>query len=260
MPTPLDLFLDPVMLAILGMYLLLMFWEALFPARKLPLISFWKIKGIAAFVLYVLVSTYLPYLYASVLPNGQMFDLSHLPVYTSSSAAILLYELGVYLWHRTLHRNNLLWKVMHQMHHSAERLDTFGAFFFSPMDMIGFTLLGTVCFSVILGLQPAAVTIMLLTTNFLAIFQHANIKTPRWLGYLVQRPESHAVHHGKGVHAFNYSDLPLFDLLFGTFKNPKEFVAETGFYHGASERITDMLLFKDVSEPENEWVPIKGEA
>ena len=250
MPTPLDLFLDPVMLAVMGMYLLLMAWESIFPARNLPEIRFWKLKGIAGFVLYVLVSAYVPFLYASLLPNAQLFDMSHQPVYLSAAVAILLFELGVYFWHRTMHRNNLLWRVMHQMHHSAERLDTYGAFFFSPMDMIGLTVLGTICFSLILGLHPAAVTIMLLVTNFLAIFQHANIKTPQWLGYIIQRPESHTLHHAKGIHGFNYSDLPVFDLIFGTFKNPKEFAAETGFYYGASERITDMLLFKDVSEPE----------
>lgn len=258
MPTPLDLLLDPVMLMVMGMYLLLMVWEAAFPARKLPHIAFWKLKGITAFVLYVLLSTYVPFLYAHLLPGAQLFDLSGMPVYISATVAILVYELGIYVWHRTMHRNNLLWKVMHQMHHSAERLDTYGAFFFSPMDMIGFTLLGTVCFSMILGLQPAAVTIMLLVTNFFAIFQHANIKTPVWLGYIIQRPESHAIHHGKGIHAYNYSDLPLYDMLFGTFKNPGEYVPETGFYNGASDRMLDMLMFRDVSEPSSDKVPRQG--
>lgn len=252
MPTPLDILLDPVMLAIMGMYLLLMLWEAIFPARKLAHIRFWKIKGIAAFFIYVLVGTYIPYLYASILPNAQLFDLSRHPVYLSAAAAILLFELGLYVWHRTMHNSNLLWRVMHQMHHSAERLDTYGAFFFSPMDMIGFTMLGTLCFSVILGLQPQAVTIMLLVTNFLSIFQHANIRTPQWLGYFIQRPESHTLHHGKGIHAYNYSDMPLFDILFGTFKNPKDFVAETGFYYGASEQISDMLLFRDLNATDKE--------
>ncbi|HSK13759.1 MAG TPA: sterol desaturase family protein, partial [Phnomibacter sp.] len=128
----------------------------------------------------------------------------------------------------------------------------YGAFYFSPLDMIGFTVLGTVCFSLILGLPPQAITFILLITNFLSIFQHSNIRTPTWLGYIIQRPESHALHHGKGVHGFNYSDLPLFDILFGTFRNPGEFVPETGFYLGASERVADMLLFRDVSEPEKE--------
>jgi len=91
---------------------------------------------------------------------------------------------------------------------------------------------------------------MLLTTTFLGIFQHANIKTPRWLGYIIQRPESHTIHHAKGIHRQNYSDLPLFDIIFGTFQNPKAFEHETGFYHGASARVGDMLLCKDVTTPD----------
>jgi sterol desaturase/sphingolipid hydroxylase (fatty acid hydroxylase superfamily) len=56
------------------------------------------------------------------------------------------------------------------------------------------------------------------------------------------------VHHARGVHAYNYSDLPLFDIIFGTFRNPKKYVAETGFYIGGSGRIGDMLLFRDINE------------
>ena len=47
----------------------------------------------------------------------------------------------------------------------------------------------------------------------------------------------------------NFSDLPLFDIIFGTFKNPKEFAAENGYWDGASSRIGSMLLFRDISEP-----------
>jgi hypothetical protein len=52
----------------------------------------------------------------------------------------------------------------------------------------------------------------------------------------------------QGVHAYNYSDLPVYDIIFGTFKNPKNYVEETGFYTGASQRIGEMLLFRDVSQ------------
>ncbi len=74
------------------------------------------------------------------------------------------------------------------------------------------------------------------------MFQHTNVRTPQWLGYFVQRPESHSHHHERGVHARNYSDLPVFDMLFGTFHNPRGFAPATGFYDGASARIIDMLL------------------
>ena len=131
------------------------------------------------------------------------------------------------------------------MHHSAERLDTFGAFWLSPMDMIGFTMTGSIGLVVIAGVNVEAATAIMLITFFFAVFQHMNIRTPRWLGYIVQRPESHSYHHAVGLHRNNYADIPLYDLLFGTFSNPK-YAMETGFYPGASERITDMLLCRDI--------------
>ena len=248
MPTPLEILLDPVSLYILAMYALLMIWEAIFPARKLPVIPFWKLKGIIFFFIFFYLSTYLPLLYAALLPTSQLINLSNVNPIVAGISGLLLYELGIYVWHWSMHKSNRLWKIFHQMHHSAERLDTYGAFYFSPFDMAGFTILGTICFSLIAGLPPQGITIVLLVSNFFSIFQHANIKTPVWLGYIVQRPESHAVHHARGIHAFNYSDLPLFDMLFGTFKNPKEYVHETGFYDGASSRVKDMLLFKEIDK------------
>ena len=84
---------------------------------------------------------------------------------------------------------------------------------------------------------------------FNAAFQHANVKTPHWLGYLIQRPESHSLHHERGVHRDNYADLPLIDMLFGSFENPRRFEHATGFWDGASARVVDMLLARDVSRP-----------
>ena len=51
------------------------------------------------------------------------------------------------------------------------------------------------------------------------------------------------------MHAFNYSDLPLWDIVFGTFRNPATFERKVGFYDGASTRVKDMLLGRDVSVP-----------
>jgi sterol desaturase/sphingolipid hydroxylase (fatty acid hydroxylase superfamily) len=248
MPTPLEILLDPVSLLFTGIYSLLMLWEGIFPARKLPHVRFWRAKGIASYVFFLLLSSYLPLAYATWLPSSALLDLSSMNIVVAALVGILVYELGIYVWHRLMHSKDLLWRVFHQMHHSAERLDTYGAFFFSPMDMIGFTVLGSLSISVLVGMPPTSITIFLLVTNFLNVFQHANIKTPVWLGYLIQRPESHSIHHAKGVHAFNYSDLPIFDILFGTFKNPSGFALETGFFEGASAKVKDMLRFKDISK------------
>ena len=248
MPTPLDILLDPISLIVIAMYVGVMTWEAVFPARVLPKVKYWKLKGLTAFAVFFFLSSYLPLFIDPYLEPYRLFDLSSLGTASGSIIGLLLYELGIYLWHRTMHQSDFLWRTFHQMHHSAERLDTYGAFFFSPMDMIGFTIVGSVCFALIMGLTPQAITIIILVTNFLAIFQHANIKTPYWLGYLIQRPESHTVHHAQGIHKHNYSDLPIFDILFGTFFNPKTYEHQTGFYPGASDRISDMLLFRNISE------------
>jgi len=248
MPTPVDILVDPISLTFSGIYALLMLWEGIFPARKLPTVRFWQVRGILAYVFFLMLSSYLPLAYAAWLPSAALLDLNTMSPLAAASVGILVYELGIYAWHRLMHSKDLLWRVFHQMHHSAERLDTFGAFFFSPMDMIGFTLLGTLSISILVGIPPASITIFLLVTNFLNVFQHANIKTPVWLGYIIQRPESHSIHHARGVHAFNYSDLPIFDILFGTFRNPPNFATETGLYDGASSKIKDMLLFKNIAK------------
>ena len=87
-----------------------------------------------------------------------------------------------------------------------------------------------------------------------------NVKTPRILGYLIQRPEAHFVHHAREIHAYNYGDLPLWDLLFGTFKNPAGYGAgDVGFDAPADGRYGAMLAFRDVSDSVGTKVQRGGE-
>ena len=247
LPNPLQVLLDPASIIVISIFVVLLIAEELFPGRILPPIKFWKIKGIVAFVIYFYVSTYLPLIWNEYLASYRLIDLSWLGDYWGALLALLLYEFGVYVWHRSMHNNTLLWRVFHQMHHSAERVDTYGAFYFSLMDMIGFTFLTSLAMVWVAGFTVQATIYAIYGATFLAVIQHANIKTPQWMGYIFQRPESHSLHHAKGIHAFNYSDLPLFDLIFGTLRNPKEFSKETGFYEGASSKIGDMLVFRDIN-------------
>ncbi len=256
-PTPFELVFNPISYLVFAMYLGLMLWEAVLPARKLPHVKFWKLKGIIAFTLFFFLSSYLPIIWDGFFATYQVFDLSGLGTIWGAVVGILIYELGEYAWHVTMHKTNFLWKGMHQMHHSAERLDSYGAFYFSPNDMIGWVLLSSIMLVLVAGFTPEATTLIILSTTFLSIFQHSNINTPHRIGYLIQRPESHEIHHAKGIHAYNYAGIALFDILFGTFKNPKHYKHETGFYQGASARVKDMLLFRDVSKEEPNLKPAK---
>jgi sterol desaturase/sphingolipid hydroxylase (fatty acid hydroxylase superfamily) len=51
------------------------------------------------------------------------------------------------------------------------------------------------------------------------------------------------------VHYYNYSDLPIYDMLFGTFRNPREIRGECGFENGADRKLGAMLAFADVNAP-----------
>jgi sterol desaturase/sphingolipid hydroxylase (fatty acid hydroxylase superfamily) len=248
MPTPLDLIFDPITLVMISMFAGLGLWEAVAPGRPLPKVRGWTARALLAFATYFLLSSYLPLLWAGTLAPLQLFDLSAWPTATAVAVGVLGYEFGAYWWHRSMHTFTPLWRSLHQMHHSSERLDVISAFWFSPLDMVTWTLLPSLVLT-ILGMPPQAATYTLLIVTFLAMFQHANVRTPRWLGYLVQRPESHTVHHARGIHRHNYADLPVFDMVFGTFRNPAGYQHPTGFWHGASARVIDMLMLRDVSEP-----------
>lgn len=260
MPTPIDILLDPISLGVLALYAAMMLWEALAPARQLPAIRGWRTRALASFAVYFYLSSYLPLLWDDWLAQYQLFDLSSLGTVAGAVVGLLVYNAFLYAWHRGMHASNTLWRGFHQMHHSAERLDTYGAFWFSPLDMAAFTLVGSLALALVVGLSPSAITLFLFAAMFMAIFQHANVKTPRWVGYFIQRPESHSLHHQRGRHRYNYADLPVFDMLFGTFRNPEGFAPATGFYDGASARVAEMLVGKDVSRPKQDARPLVEEA
>lgn len=248
LPTPFELLLDPVSLVIFALYGALALWERLAPGRSLPPVRGWVSRGLASIAVYFYLSSYLPLLWDGAFARYQVFDLTAFGLFGGAAVGVLAYTLVTYFWHRAMHHSKPLWRVFHQMHHSAERVDAYGAFYFSPMDMVGWTAIGSLVMVGVVGVTPEAATTFLLATAFLSIFQHTNIRTPQWLGYLIQRPESHTVHHAKGIHAYNYSDLPIWDIVFGTFRNPVGFEHETGLHHGASARVWEMLTFQDVSE------------
>lgn len=210
---------------------------------------FWRVRATLVTVAAFYLSGYVALFWGSLLGDFHLLDGSRLGTIGGAAVGIAVYELAHYWYHRLAHQLDWLWRAGHQMHHSAESMDAFGAYYLHPVDVFLFTTISSLVFFPLLGLGIEAGMIGAFFLTFNAMFQHMSFRTPRWLGYIIQRPESHSVHHGKGVHRYNYSDLPVWDMLFGTFRNPESFQQEHGFYPGASERITDMLLFRDVTIP-----------
>jgi sterol desaturase/sphingolipid hydroxylase (fatty acid hydroxylase superfamily) len=215
--------------------------------RAFPDVRFWRLMGVLSFILYFAIATFAPFLWDAWLGSHQLINASKLPFIAQIVIGFFVVEFAIYFWHRAMHSWDPLWRVTHQMHHAAERVDIWGAYYFHPIDMLGWALLASLCLVGIVGLTPEATLVVAVATTIPGMFQHLNIRTPHWLGYIVQRPESHMIHHQRGVHAYNYGDIPLPDMIFGTFRNPREWEGENGFHPGSTRKIWPMLFFRKIS-------------
>ena len=254
-------FMDILIWTTLGLLPAFLLLDVVYRARRFDTPPYWRLRAFGVTAVAFALSFIVPMGWAKLTGAWSLLDLSSLGTWGGAAVGILVYELGHYWYHRTVHRSDRLFRGLHQMHHSAESLDAWGANYIAPQDAVMFISISTLVLGPVLGVSPSAAVVGTFFLTFNAIFQHANIRTPRWLGYLIQRPESHGVHHQRGVHAYNYSDLPLWDIVFGTFHNPETFEGEVGYYKGASTRIADMLLGRDVSvDPVTREIEIEAPA
>lgn len=153
-----------------------------------------------------------------------------------------------YWWHRWRHEYRPLWLGFHQIHHSPQRLEVITSFYKHPGEMILNSIIGSLLVYSFLGLTLESGAIYTLCTALGEFFYHTNIKTPRWVGYFFQRPEMHRIHHQHDRHKNNYGDITWWDMLFGTYENPKEWRHTCGFDAPKEERLLAMLVYKDVHD------------
>lgn len=215
--------------------------------REWPEIPWWHAKGLAFFLVLMTINALLPSLVPPPLAQYHLVNGAALGLVGGVLVGYPCVALANALLHRAYHRYPLLWRTVHQLHHSPQRMDMPGAVVFTPLEVINSVAVTFVVMVFVLGLDPLAAAVVGYIAAFYGMFQHLNVRTPRWLGYLIQRPESHGVHHRRGLHAYNYSDLPVWDMLLGTFRNPAEFRGEVGFEREASLRLGAMLLGRDVN-------------
>jgi sterol desaturase/sphingolipid hydroxylase (fatty acid hydroxylase superfamily) len=224
------------------LYLIFVLLDFVAPAREQPNSQFWRLRGLLSMFLYFGIAFTAPALWDAVLAQHTLMNAATLPLAVQILGGFIILQLGIYLWHRALHASDILWRFSHRFHHSAERIDIWGAFWFHPIDSFAWTLVGSLALVGVIGISvPAAIAINIFGV-FTAMFQHANLSTPRWLGYFVIRPENHSLHHARGEHRWNYCDLPLIDMIFGTFKNVRSAPSQNGFFDGASQQLVALLF------------------
>lgn len=234
-----------VVAVVLVVGLLMMAIEAAAPGRPWPRVSGWWGRALALNVVQVAVAVLAGRAWDAWMADRRPWSADTLGPVGGAVVGYVAITFVYYWWHRWRHESSFLWRGFHQVHHSAQRIEIVTSFYKHPVEILANGVLPSAIVYFAVGLGPEAATGAVAMTGLAELFYHWNVRTPHWLGYLVQRPESHCVHHQEGVHSFNYADLPVWDMLFGTFRNPRHFDARCGL--GDDERrLGAMLLGVDL--------------
>src|SRR5262249_28252753 len=150
--------------------------EAVWPALPQARVGGWRrrLEGAACFFLSGAIMTNVPRLW-----QGRVHVISVSALGTAGSALVCLLATNVvaYAWHRARHRVPSLWRLVHQMHHSSERLDVASAFYFHPLDVVA-TAAVVGLTAATLGVGADAGALCGLVSFTVSVLTHANLRTP----------------------------------------------------------------------------------
>ena len=236
----------PIPLVVLGFALAMMATEALRPGRAFPRVRGWWPRALALNGLQALVVVAAGVAWDGWILARRPWSADGLGLVPGALLGYLAITFVYYFWHRARHEVPFLWRWFHQVHHSPQRLEVITSFYKHPFELVANSLLSSAILYWGVGLGPAAAGVTVLMTGVAELFYHWNVRTPHGLGPFFQRPEMHCVHHEEGRHACNYSDLPLWDILFGTYHNPRAFDGRCGFGPEREHELGRMLRGVDV--------------
>jgi sterol desaturase/sphingolipid hydroxylase (fatty acid hydroxylase superfamily) len=221
--------------------------ERLIPGWRLPSVRTWPFRVVAINVAQLGVVLAAGLWWERWLSRRSVFHLSdHVPAVLGGFIAYFIATFVFYWWHRWRHESDLLWLGFHQIHHSPQRIEVITSFYKHPLEMTVNSILGSLIVYTLLGLDLKAGAIYTAFTALGEFFYHTNVRTPQWIGFVFQRPEMHRIHHEYGRHRNNYGDFVWWDMLFGTYENPKEFASSCGFDDPREQKLLSMLAFHDV--------------
>jgi len=221
--------------------------EKIIPGWELPKVKTWPLRVLVINGIQLIIVVIGGVTWEKWLSSYSIFHFNVLENnWIGAGVAYVIATFIFYWWHRWRHEFDALWLGFHQIHHSPQRLEVITSFYKHPGEMIVNSILGSVIVYVILGLSIEAGVIYTMFTALGEFFYHTNIKTPRWVGFFFQRPEMHRIHHQYNRHKNNYGDITWWDMLFGTYENPKEWTHTCGFDDVKEQKLVPMLQYKDV--------------
>jgi|TARA_B110000438_G_C15788190_1_gene639406 sterol desaturase/sphingolipid hydroxylase (fatty acid hydroxylase superfamily) len=205
--------------------------ESCFPARKSKLTK--RVRWLGNFSLLIISSVVARLLvpigvtgialYASSQGLG-LFNNINLPNWLIITLSVLLLDLMIYWQHRIFHLVPMLWRF-HKVHHADSHIDASTGLRFHPIEILLSILLKGLAV-LLLGVPAIAVIIFEVALNGFALFNHTNIRLPRWLEYplraILITQVLHRIHHSQVVEETNSNygfSVSWWDRLFGSYKS-----------------------------------------
>jgi lathosterol oxidase len=190
----------------------------------------WRIDLTYFFISHLLVQ--FVFLWANTFPKiaftwatnaGLQSSIQSMPMAVQFLIAVIVADFCQYIVHRAHHKIPILWRF-HSIHHSCKTLDWLAGSRLHLVEVFitrGFVMVPLY----VLGFSEGALNAYVILVGIQAVAIHANIGINfNWCRFLLATPQYHHWHHAKDDDFVdvNYAvHLPLIDILFGTFKCPK---------------------------------------
>ncbi|MEL7481189.1 MAG: sterol desaturase family protein [Pseudomonadota bacterium] len=151
-----------------------------------------------------------------------LFNLVAAPAWLEILLAVAALDLAIWFQHVLSHRIPFLWR-MHRVHHADRDIDLTTALRFHPFEIV-LSMLYKVVVVAALGPSVWAVILFEIVLNGSAMFNHANVRLPKWLDAALRTfmvtPDMHRIHHSvhRHEHDTNYGFfLSIWDRIFRTY-------------------------------------------
>ncbi len=145
------------------------------------------------------------------------------PLWLQFAEALLVFDTGTYLAHRTFHAVPFLWRF-HAIHHSSEQLDWISSFRNHPVDLMISRLMSLLPIFA-LGFSADAVLVLLVFQQAHSAIVHANVRTDFGpLRRFIVSPHFHHWHHADHRSSYDKNfagQLAFLDWVGGTLHRPE---------------------------------------
>ncbi len=215
--------------AVAGLGVLMFLVERIAPGRRWPGVPGWWARALLLNAVQVGAVWLAGVAWDGWMARHRPWSADGLGVVGGAVVGYLAITFVYYWWHRWRHEVPFLWRWLHQVHHSPQRIEVITSFYKHPLEIVVNSALSSAILYLGVGVGPAAASLAVALTGIAELTYHWNVRTPYWLGFVIQRPESHCIHHQDGLHSYNFADVPLWDWLFGTLRNPRRWEARCGF-------------------------------